>query len=58
MPETARIEQLLGARRIDVDSTDHVAACCADHAIVPDKLMAMIEVFRPLSESFALFVTK
>lgn len=58
MPAIPDFETLLpSARRIDVDDQAGIAAACAEHAIAESKLQAMVDVFRPLTSSFAVFVT-
>ncbi len=46
------------ARRIDVDDETQMTAACAQHAIAESKLQAMVDVLRPLTSSFAVFVTE
>ncbi len=58
MPAFTEIESLMpSARRIDVDDQSQISAVCAEHAIAESKLQAMVDVFRPLTSSFAVFVT-
>jgi len=58
MSEYLEVETLLSARRVDVDDHTQLAAHCLEHAVAEDKLRAMIDVLRPLSESFAVYLTK
>jgi hypothetical protein len=52
------VETALSARHVDVDDEAHLVACCKDHAIAEAKLRAMIDVIRPLSDSFSVYFTK
>jgi hypothetical protein len=58
MTEVVELETLMSARRVDVDDQETLAASCLEHAVAEDKLRAVIEVFRPLSDSFAVYLTK
>lgn len=57
MPLARALENLLFAKRVDVDDGADVAACAAIATLNVATVQAVIDVFRPLSESFELFVT-
>jgi hypothetical protein len=52
------VENALSARHVDVDDEAHLVACCKDHEVAEAKLRAMIDVIRPLSDSFSVYFTK
>jgi hypothetical protein len=58
MPHAESIETVLSASRIDVDDQLNVTAACELHAIAEPTLRAMIDVFRPLTDSFEVYVTR
>lgn len=58
MPHAPSIESVLSASRIDVDDHDDLTAACERHAIAESTMQAMIDVFRPLTDSFEVYLTR
>ena len=56
--EYLELEAFLCASHVDVDDHERLASHCLQHAVAEDKLRAMIDVFRPLSEAFSVYLTK
>ena len=52
------VESLLSARHVDITDHEEISARCRQHAIPENKLRAVIDVFGPLSESLAIYLTK
>jgi hypothetical protein len=52
------VETALSACRIDVDDQAQLSAACEHTSIARATMQAMLDVFRPLSRSFELYVTR
>ncbi len=52
------VETLLSARHVDITDHDQISARCRQHAVSENKLRAVIDVFAPLSQSLAIYLTK
>lgn len=57
MPHLHAFEILLSACRVDTDDHEQLVACCHDHVIPEEKLQAVVDCFRSLSDAFEVFVT-
>lgn len=58
MSHATSIETLLSASRVDIDDREQLSASCEVHAVAEHQLRAMIDAFRPLSDSIAVFLTR
>lgn len=58
MSLTTEIETVLSARHVDIDNREQLAARCEEHAIPEDRLRAVIDTFRPLTDSLEVFLTR